>query len=128
MMKRPSKTVIVTGGNSGLGFETARAILHEADGWHVVIAGRSLDRCQEAVRTIESRDQRSSAVEAMVLELASLAAVRQFALHFSAGNRPPCEPSCATPGSSTSGRRNEPRTVSRPPSGSTTSAISFWQT
>ena len=47
-MTKSDKTVIVTGGNSGLGFETARAILHEGDGWHVVIAGRSPQRCEEA--------------------------------------------------------------------------------
>jgi NAD(P)-dependent dehydrogenase (short-subunit alcohol dehydrogenase family) len=87
-MANADKTVIMTGGNYGLGFETARAILHEGDGWHVVIAGRSLKRCQEAVNRL-SHGAGAAPVEVMVLDLASLAAVRQFALEFSAGNRPP---------------------------------------
>jgi NAD(P)-dependent dehydrogenase (short-subunit alcohol dehydrogenase family) len=85
---KADKTVIVTGGNSGLGFETARAILREGDGWHVVIAGRSPQRCAAAASRL-SHETGTPPVEAMVLDLASLAAIRHFALGFSAGNRPP---------------------------------------
>ncbi len=87
-MANADKTVIVTGGNCGLGFETARAILQERDGWHVVIAGRSQERCNEAADRL-SQPAGTVPVEAMVLDLASLAAVRQVALDFSAGHRPP---------------------------------------
>ncbi len=87
-MAQTDKTVIVTGGNSGLGFETARAILQAGDGWHVVIAGRSSQRCAAAASRL-SHDTGSSSVEVMVLNLASLAAIRQFARDFSAGDRPP---------------------------------------
>jgi NAD(P)-dependent dehydrogenase (short-subunit alcohol dehydrogenase family) len=82
------KTVIVTGGNSGLGYQSARAILKERDGWHVVIAGRSLQRCEEAKRRL-AHETGNPHVRAMVLDLASMAAVRQFASDFSAGNLPP---------------------------------------
>ena len=85
---KADKTVIVTGGNSGLGFENARSILRDADGWHVVIAGRSPQRCEEAARRL-SHETGTPSVEAMVLDLASLAAIRQFALDSSTGNRPP---------------------------------------
>ena len=87
-MAKADKTVVVTGGNSGLGFEAARAIVQQGDGWHVVIAGRSPQRCEEAASRL-SRDTGIPHVEAMMLELASLAAVRQFASDFSAGDRPP---------------------------------------
>jgi NAD(P)-dependent dehydrogenase (short-subunit alcohol dehydrogenase family) len=87
-MPRADKTVIVTGGNFGLGFETARAILQKGDGWNVIIAGRSLQRCELAVSRL-SQETGTPPVEAMVMDLASLASIRQFALHFSAGNRPP---------------------------------------
>ena len=87
-MTKADKTVIVTGGNFGLGFETARAILQEGDGWHVVIAGRSPQRCEEAASRL-SHETGTPPVEAMVMDLASLASIRQFALHLSAGNRPP---------------------------------------
>ena len=85
---KTDKTVMVTGGNSGLGFETARAILQEGGGWHVVIAGRSLQRCQDAASRL-TRDTGDARVEAMALDLASLGTVRQFALDFAAGDRPP---------------------------------------
>ena len=87
-MAEVDKTVIITGGNSGLGFETARAILRNRDGWYVVIAGRSRQRCQVAASRLRYETGTPSA-EAMVLDLASLAAVRQFALDFSTGDRPP---------------------------------------
>ncbi len=87
-MAKPDKTVIVTGGNSGLGFQTARAILRRGDGWHVVIAGRSRQRCEEAASRL-SRNTKNPAVEATVLDLGSLAAVRKFAVEFPAESRPP---------------------------------------
>ena len=86
-MTTADKTVIVTGGNSGLGFETARAILKKGDGWHVVIAGRSPQRCEEAASRLSPAT--GTPVEAITLDLASLAAIRQFALVYSAGHRPP---------------------------------------
>jgi NAD(P)-dependent dehydrogenase (short-subunit alcohol dehydrogenase family) len=82
------KTVIVTGGNSGLGLETARAIVQKGDGWHVIIAGRSPERCEETASRL-SHETGTASFEAMVLDLASLAAIQQFASIFSAGNRPP---------------------------------------
>ncbi len=87
-MAKADKTAIVTGGNCGLGFETARAIVQERDGWHVVIAGRSPERCAEAANRL-SQEAGTAHVEAMVLELASLAAVRRFASDYSADHRPP---------------------------------------
>jgi NAD(P)-dependent dehydrogenase (short-subunit alcohol dehydrogenase family) len=87
-MTKADKTVIVTGGNFGLGFETARAVLRDGDGWNVVIAGRSPQRCEQAVSRL-CHEIGTPPVESMVMDLASLASIRQFALHFSAGNRPP---------------------------------------
>ncbi len=87
-MAKADKTVIVTGGNSGLGFEAARAIVQQGDGWHVVIAGRSPQRCQEAASRLR-HEAGTPHVEAIVLELASMGAVRRFASDFSAGHRPP---------------------------------------
>ena len=87
-MANADKTVIVTGGNSGLGFETARAIVQKGEGWHVVIAGRSRERCQEAADRL-SHEIATASIEAMVLDLASISAVRSFASDLSAGNRPP---------------------------------------
>jgi len=73
------KTLIVTGGNSGLGFETTRALAKR--GAHVVLACRSLEKANEAIARLRAENPRAD-VEAMALDLASLASVRTFASGF----------------------------------------------
>ena len=77
------RTVIVTGGNSGLGYECVRAILEAGEGWKVVIAGRSLERSEEAARRL------GGGALAMLLDLGSLAAVRRFVEEFAGLDLPP---------------------------------------
>jgi NAD(P)-dependent dehydrogenase (short-subunit alcohol dehydrogenase family) len=69
------RTVVVTGGNSGIGFHTADALA--AHGAKVVLACRDLIRAQAAVVRIQRR--RRSEVSAMPLDLSSMAALQQFA-------------------------------------------------
>jgi NAD(P)-dependent dehydrogenase (short-subunit alcohol dehydrogenase family) len=65
------KTVIVTGGNSGIGLAAARALA--ARGAHVVLAVRDEQRGDDAAATI------GGSTEVRRLDLASLASVRAFA-------------------------------------------------
>ena len=44
-------TAIVTGANTGLGFECARALAETHD-WHVVLACRSAEKGREAVKRL----------------------------------------------------------------------------
>eukprot|EP01035_Chromulina_nebulosa_P056241 gene56241-77093_t len=75
----PGKVVVVTGANSGLGFETARS-LAKANAV-VVLACRSEKRGKEAVQKILSRGHLSpDKVLYMHLDLASLDSVRAFAV------------------------------------------------
>ncbi|XP_070574328.1 WW domain-containing oxidoreductase-like [Ptychodera flava] len=71
--------VIITGANGGIGFETANALaLHGA---HVVMACRNLKKANAAAKKI--REARPEAkVETMLLDLASLRSVRQFAENY----------------------------------------------
>ena len=87
-MMTATQTVIVTGGNTGLGFEAARALAESDQGWHVVIACRNPARAAQAVQTIMNRTA-NGRVEAMVLDLSSLASVRAFAQEYAARNLPP---------------------------------------
>jgi len=67
------KTVFVTGGNSGLGQETGRAMA--ARGAHVVLAGRDSAKLDEAVAAIKA-EQSDANLETIVCDLASLDSVR----------------------------------------------------
>ncbi len=67
-MMTPTQTVIVTGGNTGLGFEAARALAESDQAWHVVIACRNPAKAAEAVQTIAKRTAKGR-VEAMSLDL-----------------------------------------------------------
>ncbi len=67
------KTVFITGGNSGLGQETGRAMA--AKGAHVILAGRDQAKLDEAVATIKSEVSDAS-LETITCDLASLDSVR----------------------------------------------------
>jgi NAD(P)-dependent dehydrogenase (short-subunit alcohol dehydrogenase family) len=76
------RTAVITGANTGLGFETARVLAMR--GARVVLACRDLDRAQEAAaRILGGPPQRAGApagdVQAVRLDLASLASVREAA-------------------------------------------------
>ncbi len=71
--------MIVTGGNSGLGFACAAALLASSPLWHVVIACRDPLRAREAVEKLRKVAGADAAIEAMDLDLASLASIRAFA-------------------------------------------------
>lgn len=72
-----SKTVLVTGGNRGLGYECARQLL--ADGHRVIITARDRSKGRAAVQSLGSSHKTAqSRVEMYELDLASLASIRAF--------------------------------------------------
>lgn len=73
------KVAIVTGANSGLGFQTALSLAKR--GAHVILACRNSLRAEEAVRRIRAKED-DAKVEAMQLDLASLWSVKTFANEF----------------------------------------------
>ncbi len=73
------KLVLITGGSSGLGVETARAMA--AKGAHVVITARDMAKA-EMVATDIRASTGNNAVEIEELELGSLAGIRAFAERF----------------------------------------------
>jgi NAD(P)-dependent dehydrogenase (short-subunit alcohol dehydrogenase family) len=75
------RVAIVTGSNTGLGFETARHLA--AKGAHVVVACRSPDKGAAAVARILEHTPDAS-IETLALDLSSLASVRAFADAFQA--------------------------------------------
>lgn len=75
------RTAVITGGNTGLGYACAAEMLASSGGepWHVVLACRDPKRAQAAVERLSGLASSSGRVEAMSLDLASLASVRAFA-------------------------------------------------
>ncbi|MFQ5593468.1 MAG: oxidoreductase [Anaerolineae bacterium] len=73
------KTAIVTGANSGIGFETAKELARK--GAHVILACRTLEKAQDAAARIRA-EVPEAALTPMALELGSLRSVRAFAADF----------------------------------------------
>jgi NAD(P)-dependent dehydrogenase (short-subunit alcohol dehydrogenase family) len=71
------KTVVVTGGNSGIGFETAAALA--AMGARVVVTARNADKGRAAVAAIAQRAGGDAQVQLVVFDLADLSSVRRGA-------------------------------------------------
>ncbi len=81
MNARPDRIAVVTGANSGIGFDTA-AGMAEA-GYHVVMACRSEDRAQSAKASIMNRLPQAS-LDVMRIDLGDFVSVRSFADEFRA--------------------------------------------
>jgi len=73
------KTIIVTGANTGIGFETALA-LYEA-GANVVLACRSLEKAKDTLVKLQTQEGKGT-LETGVLDLSDLSSVKQFAATF----------------------------------------------
>jgi NAD(P)-dependent dehydrogenase (short-subunit alcohol dehydrogenase family) len=79
------RAALVTGGNSGIGFECACELARQ--GWQVIIASR--DRAASAAAVSRIRDATGNrAVSEMGLDLGSIAAVRSFAREIEAADVP----------------------------------------
>ncbi|KAJ2826037.1 Retinol dehydrogenase 14 [Coemansia sp. 'formosensis'] len=76
------KTAVVTGANSGIGFETARALGRA--GFHTILACRNVEQAKEAVERLERQTGLEDRFEVMALDLASLESVAAFVEQFKA--------------------------------------------
>lgn len=70
---------IITGANTGLGFETARGLLQV--GFEVVITSRNLERGEKAVARLKS-EYPNGQISALALDLSNQSSVRAFAQRF----------------------------------------------
>src|SRR5437764_7024600 len=77
------RTAVVTGANSGIGFEAARVLAER--GATTILACRDLGRGEQAAARIEAAAP-SAAVTVVRLDLASLASVRKAADVIAAGH------------------------------------------
>lgn len=70
------KRILITGANSGLGFDTAKVLYGK--GADVIIACRTVSKGEEAIREIESSVSSKGSLSLMVLDLASIESIRSF--------------------------------------------------
>ncbi|MCF2144942.1 SDR family NAD(P)-dependent oxidoreductase [Desmonostoc muscorum LEGE 12446] len=75
------KTVIITGGNTGLGYHCAKTIASSNQDWHIIIASRDKIKATAAVKQLIS-ETGNEHIEAMTLDLGFLTSVRAFAQDF----------------------------------------------
>lgn len=83
MPSQTGRVAIVTGANSGLGFETARALAQH--GATVILACRNLQKAEAAAIRILATNP-PGRVEVMALDLGDLDSVRAFAAQFTSGH------------------------------------------
>lgn len=79
------KTIVVTGANCGLGFETARVLA--ANGATVILCSRSKKNGEEAVQKIRAQHP-AAVVSDEVLDLSSFDSIRAFGERFVSSGRP----------------------------------------
>jgi NAD(P)-dependent dehydrogenase (short-subunit alcohol dehydrogenase family) len=80
-----ARTVVITGGTSGIGLAAAEAILRSHGGpWHVVVANRDPGRAQAAIAHLAATAAPANTVEAMAVDLACVTSVRVFAAELTA--------------------------------------------
>lgn len=72
------QTIIITGGNRGIGFEAARHLL-KLNAKRVILAVRSVQRGQDAAEKLEMSTGRSGSVQVEELNMASHESVKAFA-------------------------------------------------
>lgn len=80
MPELTGKTAIVTGGNTGIGYETVKALYEK--GANVTLAARDENKANAAVEKIKSETKGAGSLEIGILNLANLAQIKTFADEF----------------------------------------------
>ncbi|KAF4453293.1 hypothetical protein F53441_4023 [Fusarium austroafricanum] len=79
------KVILITGGNSGLGLETARQLLKHSPA-SVFLACRSKAKFDQAVSELQKQGSKTDAVSFLALDLASFSSIKSAAKEFQASS------------------------------------------
>ena len=75
-----TKTIIITGANSGLGFETTKQIAEKGIEYQLIMACRNMTKAQAAKQEI-LKDIPDANITCLELDTSSLAKVRALLMH-----------------------------------------------
>ncbi|AVL00873.1 SDR family NAD(P)-dependent oxidoreductase [Pediococcus inopinatus] len=75
------KTIMITGGNSGLGFECAKHIAEYSDKYQIILACRN-EKKADTAKAILTKETGNPNILAMKLDVSSLASVRGFVAQY----------------------------------------------
>src|SRR5712692_6920511 len=76
-METSTKTFLITGGNSGLGYQCALEIAKREKDACIVLACRDREKARKAVKDL-NEETGNATIHSMELDLASLASIRSF--------------------------------------------------
>lgn len=66
------KIILVTGGNTGIGYETVKALLQSGNAYNVLMGSRSLEKAKSAIDTLKQEvPQTLSTVEPVQIDVTS---------------------------------------------------------
>ncbi|OUM65164.1 hypothetical protein PIROE2DRAFT_60210 [Piromyces sp. E2] len=82
------KTVIITGANQGLGFETAKKIAAKSNDFNVILACRNIERAEKAKDQIINETKNPN-ISVMILDTSSLKSVREFVENYRQNKKEP---------------------------------------
>ena len=69
-MASDPEVILITGGNSGLGLATVKALADSSQSYHILLCGRSLSRSTEAASIVRTQyPQSSSTIEPLELDI-----------------------------------------------------------
>jgi len=78
--KLADKVILITGGSSGIGIETVRAL--HATGAHIFIQARDMQRAQEVAEEIKASSEGTGAIDLIKIDLDSFTSIRAGAANF----------------------------------------------
>ncbi|MFB5664094.1 SDR family NAD(P)-dependent oxidoreductase [Alteribacillus sp. HJP-4] len=87
-MTKAKKTVIITGGNTGLGYECAKVIAKANTDWHIILASRNKERVNIAAKEL-IQTTGNQHISGMVVDLASFSSIHHFVHQFNEADLPP---------------------------------------